>query len=55
MRCYLVLAAYARVAGIESLALGPGVDVDSLDYELPAFSGEVRAALLAHCESSAGR
>lgn len=50
----LVLAACARVAGIESLALGPGVDVDFLGYELPAFSDEVRAALLAHCESDTG-
>lgn len=51
----LVLAACARVAGVESLTLGPGVDVDFLGYELPAFSDEVRAALLAHCESNAGR
>lgn len=45
----------ARVAGIESLAGAPIVDVDFLGYELPAFSDEVGAALLAHCESSAGR
>lgn len=51
----LVLAACARVAGIERLTLGPEVDVDFLGYELPAFPDEVRAALLAHCESPASR
>lgn len=51
----LVLAACARIAGIEHLTLGPEVDVDFLGYELPAFSDEVRAKLLAHCESDAGR
>ncbi len=47
----LVLAACARVLGVEALPPIDGLDPEFLGYELPDLTDDARAALLAYCDA----